>query len=180
MTKPVPCILVTITQEAEVCLRRFNGRDCPRGGYHDTRVPLGRMASLADPDVAYRPPVSTPPPEDKRWPSHCRCGYAYLTTDVRQVFHEQLYRAPDGTLSTPRAAPAGWMWPSTWLPWKGPDGLCLIVKLPGGGEWVIDGPANNSSVGWVRTGTPPNLTVRPSIQTPTFHGWLNAGVITST
>lgn len=64
----------------------------------------------------------------------------------------------------------------------GPDGKTLILRTPGG-DWSIDGPSFRNGepcgMGWSRTGTPPVITVTPSIVLPTFHGWLREGLLTS-
>jgi hypothetical protein len=56
----------------------------------------------------------------------------------------------------------------------------LMVKTPGG-FWDMDAPAYQKTSGWTRTGTPPNITARPSIfHDPTnngWHGWLTDGVL---
>ncbi len=73
------------------------------------------------------------------------------------------------------------MWDAWWL--KGasrfkirPDGMCLIVRTPGG-DWMIDGPSNNGN-GWERTGEVPNITVSPSIDCQKkYHSYLKNGVL---
>jgi len=78
---------------------------------------------------------------------------------------------------------AGAMFDASWLPWKGPDGLSLSVILPPGGQvdvWHIDGFAGGSDHRpWERTGTPPNVTAKPSILTPRYHGFLTNGYLES-
>ena len=88
------------------------------------------------------------------------------------------------------------MWNAWWMPYtKGPDGLCLVVKCPGGHEWMIDGRASNCTLPdddehhcWIRHGEPPRITVDKngvtcnagagSIQAGTYHGFLIDGVFT--
>lgn len=101
--------------------------------------------------------------------------------------------------------PVGAMWYADWYlglehePFKGPDGHCLVVKLPNGHEWVIDGPCSNCTDRedylrgghkcWVRHGTAPRITVDKlgktcdagggSIQSGSFHGFLRNGELVS-
>lgn len=108
-------------------------------------------------------------------------------------------RMDTGELTTLKDAPPGAMWNAEWLQgfpgWCGDDGLALIVKLPNGNDWHIDGVANNcpdkedSNAGghkcWVRHGTAPNITVDKngntcnagggSISSGSYHGFLRNG-----
>jgi hypothetical protein len=83
---------------------------------------------------------------------------------------------------TLREAPAGAMWDAHWFEdtWSGPDGRSLMVKLPFGHEWLIDGPSSSGGR-WSRTGEPPKITVTPSILVKSergdYHGWLRDGVL---
>jgi len=89
---------------------------------------------------------------------------------------------------------AGAMWDAPWMgkSFEGPDGRHLIVMLPNGREWAVDGRANNCTMPddtihrcWIRHGEPPNLTVDKrgntcsagagSIQAGDYHGFLRAG-----
>jgi hypothetical protein len=76
-----------------------------------------------------------------------------------------------------------------------PDGRHLVIKLPDGLPWNVDGRANNcgwpedkNHTCWARSGELTNLTVTNgpcpsggsgSIQTPTYHGHLNNGEFTN-
>lgn len=67
-----------------------------------------------------------------------------------------------------------------WLKERTPDGKVWAVVLPPAGQadyWVIDDKASSGGY-WTRTGTPPNLSVTPSILTPNYHGFLTNGVLT--
>ena len=74
----------------------------------------------------------------------------------------------------------------------GPDGKYLIVKLPNGSIWTVDGRASNCTMSedtkhkcWVRHGVPPNITVDKngltcaagagSILAGGWHGFLRNG-----
>src|SRR5690349_19716063 len=53
----------------------------------------------------------------------------------------------------------------------------LVLRLPDGTDWLIDGLSTNGG-GWIVTGEPPNITASPSIQSPGYHGYLQNGVLT--
>lgn len=65
-----------------------------------------------------------------------------------------------------------------WLGKRAP----LFVMTPAG-PWCVDaqstdGNGNFTGHGWTVTGTPPNITVTPSINmVGTYHGWLTNGVL---
>lgn len=50
----------------------------------------------------------------------------------------------------------------------------ICVVCPNGEEWVIDSKSSNGD-GWQVTGTAPNITCRPSIKLPKYHGRLTDG-----
>jgi hypothetical protein len=103
------------------------------------------------------------------------CPYLFEDGDEWQVFQELLYVCKvTGEEMTLRKARIGAMWDASWYLEKGPDGLSLVVRLPDGHDWHVDGPASNGG-GWTRTGDAPRITVRPSILTPKYHGWLTDG-----
>lgn len=65
-----------------------------------------------------------------------------------------------------------------WSPksWRGPDGRCWAIVLPPASVadyWLIDGEASSGGR-WSRTGSPPNVSVTPSIATPNYHGFLGS------
>lgn len=60
----------------------------------------------------------------------------------------------------------------------------LVMHLPDGSDWVVDGIARNmNGHGWTVTGEPPLLTASPSIGkynsdgSFSYHGWLRDGVL---
>jgi hypothetical protein len=64
------------------------------------------------------------------------------------------------------------MWNAAWWPDKAADGICLMVKLPDGTDWMADDGR------WVRTGDPrkpETLTIRESIRSPRYHGFVTKG-----
>ena len=54
----------------------------------------------------------------------------------------------------------------------------LYVVLPNGDPFCVDQCASVSGNGWTVTGTPPLITVHPSIHAVgEYHGWLQSGVL---
>lgn len=186
MGSKIQCFFIRPSLVAEESFRRFSihpedRKDCPLTGntMHSASKIVGRVpwglnngGVGADPEECVK--------RDPRWPTHCECGYEFKPTDYWQHNFNVMYRSCAGSgddLWVLSQAPAGAMWNADWMSdqWKGPDGLCLIVKTPGG-DWMIDAPSSQGP-GWRREGTPPRITVRPSILLPTYHGWLNDGVL---
>lgn len=185
---PWTCFLLEPTDRASLSLRRFTwaaqGR-CPAQPHdygHDASALIG-IAPLVLTDKGYIEALTPPALSDPRWPLRCGCGYAFQENDEKQLNQKPLYRAPDGQEYTiyPKDAPIGAMWNATWFihdgdGWVGPDGRCLIVRLPDGTDWVIDGPSRSGGH-WTRTGIAPQITARPSIASTRYHGWLTDGVL---
>lgn len=115
------------------------------------------------------------------WPVTCaRCEHRFADDDEWQVNVERLYRRADqpDDLRALRMFPPGAMYDgSGWNPWRGPDGRCIVVRLPDGVDWPIDAPSTDTHEHWTRSGTPPKVTARPSIQTARYHGFLTDGVL---
>jgi hypothetical protein len=196
MSDRVQCFFLRPTGVIRRSLRRYvsGASGCAGGGYHnavefldvqpvvwdDPRV--GRLSARTRNREASEPrrgravgnvydPEAFP---FTLYPKACACGYEFTDSDTRQVFVELVYRADAGRVLPGRAAPAGAMWDADWLPsnFEGPDGIALVVKLPDGTEWPVDGPSNQSPRGWQRTGLVPNIAARPSILTDGYHGFL--------
>lgn len=167
---------------APVCGRlevRYPGAEAVVNQVHDVSVEVRRDTGTMEKDTDGDATLSTIALDDPRWPTHCSCGYEFQPSAAKQEFHTRLYRRSDnGELTTIRNAPVGALYDSGVFR-DSPEynrngaGMCLVLKTPAG-EWMIDGPANNGP-GWTRTGTPPNLVVRPSIgigSPQRMHGWL--------
>jgi len=124
-------------------------------------------------------------PIDERWPLACvHCREELPPTACRQIWPDVLFSgAPDERLYTRRDMPPGAMYDAdeyhAFTEWCGPDGRSIVVVLPDGTSWQVDAPPAKGDTGWTRTGEPPLLTVRPSVQTPTYHGYLIEGVLSS-
>lgn len=185
MSKEIRCFFVVDTGRDRLELRRFCYSDGKGGCSHDASVPIGETDTVEAIVSSGAPPAGYE--NDPRWPSHCKtCGYEFAPTDQWQAFRRSIYRREDtGEEWVQEELPAGAMYDAPWLKGAGgrttgPDGLALQVVCPPGASWGdhwhVDGPANNGP-GWDRTGTVPNITATPSIQTPRYHGWLRNGVL---
>lgn len=142
------------------------------------------------------------PHDDPRWPQFCEgCALPFGDDEPWQLFHDRLYRRLDtGAVTTWREAPIGAVRNCTWLAdrvgYRGPDGRCLEVKLPGGHSWIIDSRAKNCTLPndlehkcWVRHGRPEDGSLHVdkngrtcsagagSIVSPNWHGFLHHGVL---
>ncbi len=191
-------------------------------GYHDLTAYTGEVpARWRNTDhgrvLAMQPAT---PHDDLRWPVRCTCGYEFSDTDRWQDWQELLYRRVDtgelvslrdhdpthmvpagttaGVGAPPPTAPPGASWDAWWMPesWRGPDGIALMVRLPNGHDWHVDGEASNCTRKgdrthkcWVRHGDPraANVTADKngetcaagggSIQAGDYHGFIVAGVL---
>lgn len=132
------------------------------------------------------------------WPTHCdMCDHEFTEASWKSSGTKRKWTRPDTgqIFDSPREAGPGAMWDAHWMPSKGPDGLCLVVLLPNGVDWMVDGRANNCTRPddsehqcWVRHGEPPNITVDKngntcqagagSIASGTYHGFLRDGTFT--
>lgn len=185
-------------------LRRFvwsADSKCPKDDRwgHDASVTIGDVGPEKAPSLVDGHPVCGDrwPHDDPRWPTKCSgCGFAFRDSDEWQFNARQLYlRGDTGAVMTLADAPPGAIWNAYWMvdrmtergrmEWIGPDGRCLVARLPDGHDWMIDSRANNcdspcSSCSkpyhahkdaghpyvdarphkcWVRHGEPPNLHV---------------------
>jgi hypothetical protein len=206
----VKCFFIEPAGRLRRSLRRYSRShgDCPampgEHGYHNASVPFD---DVEDPDPRGTYSASeedAPARDDPRWPRTCACGYTFTQDDNYQLSAERVYQRADTGEEFPlRDAPPGAMWDAWWMAdypgRRGSDGRSLMVKLPNGNEWHIDGPANNCTDKegslrgdhkcWVRHGEPPNLTVDKngvtcaagagSILSGNWHGFLRNGELVS-
>jgi hypothetical protein len=185
MSAGVACFLLEDLRAARYSLRRYagDGKCSGASGYHDARS----EAIEERPEHPGETHTGTNPPEvaraDPRWPARCACGYAFVESDSWQVWADVLYRRVDtGAIVTWDAAPAGAVRDARW--W---DEGAWMVRLPDGSDFMTHNRASNCACKgkpydpahrcWTTTGTPPALTVNPSIDTGRWHGWLRAGVL---
>lgn len=143
------------TDRASIELRRFvrssDGTCAGPYGYHNASRPIGKQPlEYSDQERNGRRYIKGDREDvahdDPRWPSTCDgCGYVFVNADHWQVNQEQIYRRPDTGEEWPiRHAPLGAMWDAWWMPHnhRGLDGICLLVKTPGG-DWMVDSEASN-------------------------------------
>jgi hypothetical protein len=104
------------------------------------------------------------PPEHKRvgdmWPAPWMVEGKYGETEARKYLSTSYYRDHFG---------------------KRPP---LVVKLPDGSEFCVDSQYMTGGVGngngWTVTGTPPLITVAPSVNiVGSYHGWISNGEISN-
>lgn len=186
----VKCFMLDDTDNLKRWLRRYSATDakCKGKTYHNGMVEL---------DIIKYPIQTTIeamewPETDPRWPKKCEdCDYQFTEKDPFQVYVDRIMRRRDtGEEFCLRDNIPGGIYNAWWMiqyhkDWVGPDGLCLIIRLPNGSDWMMDGPSTQSGNkrGWTRTGTPPLVTASPSILSHGFgdrkeyHGWLRDGVL---
>lgn len=172
---------------------RIYARDatpCPArtdGSYHEAVVPIEDTTvdpTASDGYVHIKADAGGIAADDPRWPTSCACGYVFTDEDVRQnrqVWHDDVFRAPDGSEFTDRDPPVGAMWRARWIPDR--DGIeSYIVQLPDGFSWITTQQSMKGEC-WNVTGTAPKITVTPSIfcrpnaDPPGWHGFITDGVI---
>lgn len=181
----IRCFLIEPSDQADTWLRRYTDRPkaCPKRSYgHDASLRIERIDYPLS--LKQNGEGRSPTDEERRhpaWPTRCSAcdAYAFEDSDTWQVHIERLYRRTDtGELVRLNDAPPGSMYYADWYPASfrphSPDGRSLVVVTPAG-PWVIDGRSSNGSFPWRRTGTPPEVTVTPSIDQGSYHGWLRNG-----
>lgn len=210
----VECFWLEPTDRVRLALRRYRSPErwddaasamvrveraaCPLGHMHEARVPIGEAPArwTETGRRSYCAPEREEYADDPRWPAQCACGEAFRADDTAHVFADLVYRRADtGAELTLREAPAGAMWDAVWRLEKGPDGRSLMVRLPDGHDWCVDGRASNCTLPhddehrcWLRTGEAPRITVGKSapgqrtcaagagsIATRGYHGFLRDG-----
>ncbi len=204
----IECFMIKATDEVARSLRRYaGGSKCPSKAkwIHDASMPLDTIQKPlqdAKPHTDGTLSGDLHPHDDPLWPHTCVCGYVFAEDDTWQLLENRMYAIAGGKQMSKRdwLKEPGAMWDAPWYPWKGPDGLSLVVVLPNGLTWNIDGPANNCTEAddyrqerhhcWTRSGTPPGITVGKadgptckvgagSIKAGDYHGFLRDGRFTS-
>lgn len=195
------------SNKAERYMRRYAGARegtplCPGvRKYHNARVGLGVGTAVFAEDRRTIASLPDLPKADKRWPTKCDdCDYVFTADDHYQHGQNLLYKRSDTRMLVAiEDAPVGAMWDAWWYSdsHKAPDGICLVMKTPGG-EWIVDGQASNCKARdvkhqcWPRTGDPKNPQGSPplnvagnggckvgagSIKMEKYHGFLNKGYL---
>lgn len=138
-----------------------------------------------------------PPDGDLRLPVACECGHVFgpctASTSAGRWYRDT---RNGSTFRHLAEAPPGAMWYAAYLLEHGRWSLSpeylrdhegkrppVVVQLPIGGAWCVDEQYRSDGKlagnGWTVTGDVPQLTARPSILTPRYHGWLTDGVLRS-
>lgn len=167
----VPLVIAEPSGRYRRDLRRFrHGPWCDGGGYCDATVTIDIIGQAE----AERLHGDNWPHEDARWPKTCaRCGYEFAADDEWQRNDNLIYRLPDGTefvtWGSRGEAPPGTM---IRVPWADDHfgAESWLVILPDGGQWITTQAATGGGK-WTVTGTPPQITVSPSIWHNRPHGW---------
>ena len=187
----IKCLWLEPTEYMQISLRRYKGAQdgqplCNHtNSYHDAKVVVVPQVERPKDQDTGRGLLDHPdyPHDDPRWPKECPCGFKFGDDAHWQVNERILYSNPEmNGLITIDDAPVGSMWDAWWYNHKGPDGRCIVVRTPGG-DWIVDYPCKDGK-GWERTGTPPNITARPSIGIGgdpggrwKYHGFLTDGYL---
>lgn len=191
----VECFWVEPNGRSIRTLRRYSrgrgGNRCPymagEYSYHTRSVEIGEFDATwtKEPHGKYVGLVRAEEYEgDPRWPTRCECGYEFKPDDEWQAGQEPIYESEDGrrawTSPAHRRQPTpGAMFDTFWRPeLRKTDGLAISVVCPNGQVWCIDDKATSGGF-WTREGTPPKLTVSPSIVAGDYHGFLRNGVLTA-
>jgi hypothetical protein len=200
----IQCFMVEHTKRSRYALRRYcrseDSKCSGRMGFHNAcSAPIADTDDDPSKDYLCSSPPARPEESDSRWPTKCEaCDYVFTALDQFQVVGDPLYRRVDtGEILPLDEMPAGAMWFQPWYAHfygPGPDGRHLVVRLPGGADWCVDGRANNCTRPgdtvhkcWVRDGEPPLVTAGKagdtcsagagSIAVPGYHGFLRNGFL---
>ena len=199
--EPIQCFLLTRTDRVLRHLRRLAWQDCTLGTnkmYHEAmtfldEVQLPSQVALSGDNWDRL---------DPRWPWQCGCGYVFQEKDQWQVYGQRLWSygsEDDLRFTTLHDAPPGAMYYADHMIqedgwYKGPDGHCLAIKIPGNHWWFPDAraknctkPKDNRHRCWVRRGFVPLITIDKqgetckagagSILTDKWHGHLKDGLL---
>lgn len=188
----VPCFMVVPSNATRRYLRRYKSSSvwdaaqqksvetdpCPAASYHNAKIEIERGTDTRNDEGIWNEPIGDSWPHgDARWPASCACGYAFKDEDQWQLFIDHVFVREDGQPGeySLRDRVPGMMWDAPWMgEWaRGRDGRCLVVVLPNGYDWMIDGRGSNCTLKddaahrcWIRHGTPPALTVDKNASTP--------------
>jgi hypothetical protein len=190
------CFMVSPTDRGAVTLRVYEttpGSPCPlNDGYHNAEVRIEDVPWTGG-EQCHGYGGASFPKDDPRWPTVCGCGQLFTPSAYRQhnvdrifagVRNGQTVEGVHGNIGPVLPPGATWLLkPDEWQ-YKhykcqpGPDGLAVAVRLPAGLVWAVDGEGTNGCR-WTRTGTPPEITMSPSINfTGSYHGWVQNGYVT--
>jgi hypothetical protein len=191
----LPCRLIH-NIGTRVSLRLYWDGDCQRKSgsstYHNAQSPLCDIQLNEKRDIDHLPDHY----DASEWPTHCEhCGAAAPVDANRQVSSNLLYNTDSGVPEPGDMYYAAWYHPDGYCHWDNckhdPRGH-LIVVLPNGHTWDLDGRASNCTMKedklhrcWVKHGEAPQITVDKngltcgagagSILVKDYHGFLIDG-----
>jgi hypothetical protein len=170
------------TGRCRLSLRRF--RHDAEQHFHEAMVTVDEDAPSPCTAEGYRSvPDDLIPHDDPRWPAACACGEMFTAADVWQCTGQDWHEG--GTVRFAWGlgsweAPPGAMIRTPWRDQDGRPGSWLVF-LPNGAGWNTNDRAwdgNAWGLYWDVSGTPPLITVSPSINdcgSRPWHGWIRDG-----
>lgn len=185
----IPLFIAEATGTCRLSLRRFCYRDAPDGHSHDVSVVIDEAVPTSR-GLDGRRTVSDDrvPHDDPRWPVRCACGEPFQDGDRWQVNEVDWYEGAGHRFAWGIGSWNGPPGAMIRAPWRDsePDNGCPahVVFLPNGSTWCTRDPSsvpggNRLGPQWAITGTPPAITVTPSIddRNPArpWHGWIRNG-----
>lgn len=191
MTAGVPLFIAGPTGTCRLVLRRFRHATGEDGHFHDAVTVIGEDAPVTPRQPDGRKPADTErvPHDDPRWPAACECGEPFRDNDRWQCLEQEWFEGGGHRFTWGVGSwdgPPGAMIRAEWRD-DDPDNGCpaYIVFLPNGSAWCTRDraarPGNSFGPQWTITGTPPRITVTPSIDdrdpARPWHGWIRDGVL---
>ena len=185
----IPLFIAEPTGSCRLSLRRFRHREDGSGHFHDASVVIDEDAPVTpdNPDGTKPSTDHRVPHDDPRWAACCDCGEPFTDDDVWQVNELDWYEGGGQRFTWGVGSwdgPPGAMIRATWRDYDDrPPGW--VVFLPNGTYWSTNDRAaregNTLGPYWDVTGTPPKITVSPSIddRSPArpWHGWIRDGML---
>lgn len=177
------------TGTCRLSLRRFRYGQDGEAHRHDASAVIDENApeTPAGPDGTRPVTDYRIPRDDPRWPAHCECGEPFQGDDEWQVNELSWYEGGGQHFAWGTGSWDGPPGAMIRAPWRGgSDGLpAWIVFLPNGTWWCTRdrsaGDGNQLGPQWSVSGTPPRITVHPSIDDRNpdrpWHGWIRDGQI---
>lgn len=190
MTAGIPLFIAEPTGTCQLSLRRFRYREDGAGHFHDASAVIAEDAPATPRGARGTRPGSSVsvPHDDPRWPVACSCGEPFRPDDEWQVNETEWYQGAGQRFAWGTGSwdgPPGAMIRAEWRDDSTRDNGCpaYIVFLPNGSYWCTRdrsaGDGNSFGPQWSITGTPPAITVTPSIDdrdpARPWHGWIRDG-----
>jgi hypothetical protein len=190
MPDGIPLFIAEPAGTCRLSLRRFRYGEEGETHRHDAAVVIDESApeSPRDPDDTKPVTDGRVPHDDPRWPTRCDCGELFGDDDEWQVNEVPWYEGGGQRFAWGIGSWDGPPGAMIRVPWRDSPGRpeTWMVFLPNGTYWCTNDRASRdegTKLGpyWQVTGTPPLITVHPSIddQSPArpWHGWIRDGVM---